>query len=60
MKCVFYFFFQRDNPLVHANKNISEYIDLLNLNSRIVLDKRDKNGRIVIVAKLGNSPIEFN
>lgn len=45
--------FQRDNPQVHADKNISEYIDLLNLNTRMVLDKRDRNGRVVFVAKLG-------
>lgn len=47
------FYFQRDNPQVHASECISEYIDLLNLNTRMVLDKRDKNGRIVVVAKLG-------
>lgn len=30
-------------------------MDLLNLNSRMLLDKRDKNGRVVLVAKLGKS-----
>lgn len=47
------FHFQRDNPQVHASKSASEYIDLLSLNTRMVLDKRDKKGRIVFVAKLG-------
>lgn len=39
--------------MVHADKNISDYVDLLSLNTRMVLDKRDKNGQIVMVAKLG-------
>lgn len=44
---------QHDNPLVHADKNISDYMDLLNMNTRVLIDKRDRNGRIVFVAKLG-------
>lgn len=39
--------------MLYPNKNISEYIELFNLNSRALLDKRDKNGRIVMVGILG-------
>lgn len=41
------------NPDYYATKNVSEYIDLLNLNSRIILDKRDRCGRTVFLSKLG-------
>lgn len=44
---------QRSNPSMHASMNLTEYMDLLNMNTRMVLDKRDKCGRIVVVAKLG-------
>lgn len=43
--------------MVHANKNVSEYIDLLQMHTRVKLDKRDKNGRIVLVAKLGTTTL---
>lgn len=41
------------NPMYYATKNVSEYMDLLSLNSRIILEKRDKCGRIVLLGKLG-------
>lgn len=41
------------NPMYYATKNVSEYMDLLNLNSRVMMDKRDKCGRAVFIAKLG-------
>lgn len=41
------------NPMYYATKNVSEYMDLLNLNSRVILEKRDKCGRIIFLGKLG-------
>lgn len=41
------------NPQHYAQKNVSEYIDILSTNSRVLLDKRDKCGRTVFVGKLG-------
>lgn len=51
--------FQHNNPTVHVSQHLSEYVDILNLNTRVVLDKRDKDGRIVVVAKLGKTPLPF-
>lgn len=44
---------KHSNPMYYATKNVSEYMDLLNLNSRMILEKRDKCGRVVFLSKLG-------
>lgn len=51
--CVNYYEMKHMNPTYCASKNVSEYMDLLNLNSRVILDKRDKCGRAILVSKLG-------
>lgn len=49
-----YYEMKRSNPKYYAQQNVSEYIDLLSTNSRVMLDARDKCGRAVFVGKLGN------
>lgn len=44
---------------MYASKDLTDYEQLLKLHSRLVLDKRDKNGRIVFVAKLGKSTFKY-
>lgn len=44
---------QHNHPTVFASRNLVDYTHLLSLHSRIVLDKRDKNGRVVFIGKLG-------
>lgn len=45
------------NPQHYAQKNVSEYMDILSANSRVLLDKRDKEGRVVFVGKLGKKTV---
>lgn len=50
---VSFYVLKHSNPMFYATKNVSEYMDLLTLNSRMILEKRDKCGRIVFLSKLG-------
>lgn len=50
-----YYELKKLNPQHYAQKNVSEYMDILMLNSRVLLDKRDKCGRAVFVGKLGKN-----
>lgn len=50
-----YYELKKLNPLHYAQKNVSEYMDVLMHNSRVLLDKRDKCGRTVFVGKLGKN-----
>lgn len=50
---VTFYVLKHSNPMFYATKNVSEYMDLLTLNSRMILEKRDKCGRIVFLSKLG-------
>lgn len=47
------------NPIHYASKDVSEYMDLLSLNSRVILDKRDKYGRVVLLGKLGECRVRM-
>lgn len=48
-----YFILQHHHPEVYATKTLTKYKHLLEYHSRILLEKRDKHGRAVLIAKLG-------